>query len=126
LAIVPLTVGALKETTNVDCPWDLQGFGGERPEIHWYQDRPDGLPRAACFPGAHSSSAFALFAFYFLLLTNHPQRARLVLGAVLLIGTAFSLAQQSRGAHFVSHDLVSALIAWLICFALYWKVLRHD
>ena len=126
LAIVPLTVGALKETTNVDCPWDLQGFGGERPEIHWYQDRPDGLPRAACFPGAHSSSAFALFAFYFLLLTHHPQRARLVLGAVLLIGTAFSLAQQSRGAHFVSHDLVSALIAWLICFALYWKVLRHD
>ncbi|MEY3337294.1 MAG: phosphatase PAP2 family protein [Steroidobacteraceae bacterium] len=126
LAIVPLTVGALKETTNVDCPWDLQGFGGERPEIRWYEDRPEGLPRAACFPGAHSSSAFALFAFYFVLLANHSQRARLALGAVLVLGTAFSVAQQSRGAHFVSHDLVSALIAWLICLGLYWKLLRHE
>jgi membrane-associated PAP2 superfamily phosphatase len=50
----------------------------------------------------------------------------LALGAVLVLGTAFSVAQQSRGAHFVSHDLVSALIAWLICLGLHWKLLRHE
>ena len=35
-----------------------------------------------------------------------------------LVGALFSLAQQARGAHFLSHDIVSALIAWLICLAL--------
>ena len=34
------------------------------------------------------------------------------------VGALFSLAQQARGAHFLSHDIVSALIAWLICLAL--------
>lgn len=126
MAIVPLTVGALKETTNVDCPWSLQGLGGDRPVIHWYQDRPDELPRAACFPGAHSSSAFALFALYFLWLGSHPARARIALAGVFALGSLFSIAQQSRGAHFISHDLTSALIAWLICLALYMRVLRRD
>ena len=121
MALVPLTVGALKEATNVDCPWDLQGFGGDRPLVHWYQDRPDDLPRAACFPGAHSSSAFALFALYFLWLPGNPRRARWALLGVLVLGAAFSIAQQSRGAHFISHDLASALIAWLICFGLHWR-----
>ena len=125
MAIVPLTVGALKETTNVDCPWSLQGLGGDRPVVHWDQDRPDELPRAACFPGAHSSSAFALFALYFLWLGSHPARARIALVGVFALGSLFSIAQQSRGAHFISHDLTSALIAWLICLALYMKVLRR-
>jgi membrane-associated PAP2 superfamily phosphatase len=125
MAIVPLTVGALKEATNVDCPWSLQGLGGDRPVIHWYQDRPDELPRAACFPGAHSSSAFALFALYFLWLGSHPARARMALVGVFALGSLFSIAQQSRGAHFISHDLTSALIAWLICLALYIWVLRR-
>jgi membrane-associated PAP2 superfamily phosphatase len=44
---------------------------------------------------------------------------------VLAIGSLFSIAQQSRGAHFISHDLTSALIAWLICLALYMKVMRR-
>jgi membrane-associated PAP2 superfamily phosphatase len=125
LAIVPLTVGALKDVTNVDCPWSLQGFGGDRPVVHWYQDRPDDLPRAACFPGAHSSSAFALFALYFLLLAHYPGRARVALVGVLALGSLFSIGQQSRGAHFLSHDLMSALIAWVICLAIYMKVIRR-
>lgn len=125
MTLVPLTVGALKEMTNVDCPWSLQGFGGDQPEIHWYQDRPDNLPKAACFPGAHSSSAFALFSLYFLWLGTHPNRARLALLGVVTVGSLFSLAQQSRGAHFLSHDLMSALIAWLMCLGLYLKVLRR-
>jgi membrane-associated PAP2 superfamily phosphatase len=125
MAIVPLTVGALKEASNVDCPWSLQGFGGDRPVVHWYQDRPDDLPRAACFPGAHSSSAFALFSLYFLWLGQHPVRARVTLVGVLALGSLFSLAQQSRGAHFLSHDLTSALIAWVICLAIYMKVIRR-
>lgn len=123
MALVPLTVGGLKEITNVDCPWDLQGFGGSRPDIGWFEDRPGGLPPAVCFPGAHSSSAFALFSLYFLFLGSSLLRARLALGGVALLGSAFSIAQQSRGAHFLSHDLVSALIAWLMCLGFYLRFL---
>lgn len=39
-----LQVGALKQVTNIDCPWDLQGFGGVRPVVHLFEDRPDDLP----------------------------------------------------------------------------------
>lgn len=120
MAVVPLVVGGLKEATNVDYPWDLAGFGGDRPFVHIFEDRPDGLPRAACFPGAHSSSAFALFALYFVGLGLGRRRLALAgLGIALGLGMLFSFGQQARGAHFLSHDLWSAFIAWTICLALY-------
>lgn len=118
MVIVPLTVGLLKQVTNVDCPWDLQGFGGTVPAFHWFQDRPDDLPRAACFPGAHSSSAFALFSLFFVWRPTRPRLAWAALTGTVVLGALFSIAQQARGAHFLSHDLASALIAWLLCFAL--------
>lgn len=118
MVLVPLTVGLLKQVTDVDCPWDLQGFGGSLPVVHWFQDRPDGLPRAACFPGAHSSSAFALFALFFVWVPSRPRLAWAALVGVMVLGALFSLAQQARGAHFLSHDLASALIAWLLCYGL--------
>lgn len=120
MALVPLLVGGLKEITNVDCPWSLQGFGGDRPFVHLFEDRPDGLPPAACFPGAHSSSAFALFALYFVGLGLGRRRLALAgLVAAVGLGAMFSFAQQARGAHLLSHDLWSAFIAWTVCLALY-------
>lgn len=118
-ALVPLFVGELKAITNVDCPWDLAGFGGLRPYVEWFADRPDGLPHAACFPGAHSSSAFALFALFFLLRASRPAWAQGALGFTGLVGVMFSVAQQSRGAHFLSHDVASAMIAWAMCAGLH-------
>jgi len=118
MVVVPLIVGLLKQVTNVDCPWDLQGFGGTLPVVHWFEARPSGLPHAACFPGAHCSSAFALFSLYFVWRSTRPRWAHWALWATILLGALFSVAQQSRGAHFLSHDIASALIAWLICFAL--------
>ena len=117
MVVVPLTVGVLKHLTHIDCPWDLEGFGGHRPMLGWLVARPAGLPDAACFPGAHSSSAFALFSLYFLWRDDHPRLAISALVSTVLVGALFSLAQQARGAHFLSHDIVSALIAWLICLA---------
>jgi len=119
MMIVPLTIGILKQITNVDCPWDLQGFGGTMPIVPWFESRPAELSRAACFPGAHSSSAFALFGLFFLWRSAKPAWATGALLSTLALGGAFSIAQQSRGAHFLSHDVVSALLAWLICLGLY-------
>ena len=114
-----LLVGALKQITNVDCPWDLQGFGGTRPIVHLFADRPDALPHAACFPAAHSSSGFALMCCYFLLLHRSRGAALGGLALGLSVGAVFGYAQQARGAHFLTHDLTSALMVWLICLAVY-------
>lgn len=112
-------VGGLKTLTNVDCPWDLIGFGGHQPYVLLFADRPDYLPSARCFPGAHSSAGFALVCFYFVLRDPHPRAARWALGIALATGIAFSIGQEARGAHFLSHDLTSAALVWFMQLALY-------
>jgi len=112
-------VGVLKQITNVDCPWSLAAFGGDWPHVGLFADRPDHYPRAQCFPGGHSSSGFALFALYFLMLGRKTVLARLALAAALLVGAAFAVGQEARGAHFLSHDLWSAAIVWFSCLTVY-------
>lgn len=119
MALANGLVGLLKHVTNVDCPWDLALFGGRFPYVDLIADRPDELRHAACFPGAHAASGFALLAFYFVLRDVAPRKAGLGLAIGLGTGIVFGFAQEARGAHFLSHDLTSAAIAWCVCLALY-------
>jgi membrane-associated PAP2 superfamily phosphatase len=112
-------VGLLKVATNVDCPWDLSEFGGDRPYITLFGDRPDQLPRAECFPGAHASSGFALCCFYFAWRDQSRRKALWALAGACAVGLLFSFAQEARGAHFLSHDLASAALVWAIQLGLY-------
>jgi membrane-associated PAP2 superfamily phosphatase len=117
-------VGVLKLLTNVDCPWDLAGFGGDRPYVALFGDRPGYLPRAQCFPGAHSSSGFALMSGYFALRDRDRRAAYWALATGISVGVLFSVGQQARGAHFLSHDLASAALVWWVLVALYtWLLL---
>jgi len=109
----------LKATSNVDCPWSLEFFGGTRPYVHLFGDRPDDLPRVQCFPGGHSASGFALFALYFALRERYRAAAHTVLGIALAVGVLFAFGQQARGAHFLSHDVWSAAIAWFSSLGVY-------
>ena len=123
MAASVLVVGGLKLVTNVDCPWDLTEYGGSHPYVALFADRPDYLPRAQCFPGAHASSGFALVAFYFALRNRRRRLALLALGSACLVGVVFAIAQEARGAHFISHDLTSAMLVWVIQLYLYVRVL---
>ncbi|MFN3715978.1 MAG: phosphatase PAP2 family protein [Thiobacillus sp.] len=118
--IVSITVSLvlvqqLKLHTNVDCPWNIAGLGGDRPHVALFSDRPDALPPGRCFPGGHSSGGFALLAFYFV--ARGPRRAWL-LPPGLIVGTVFALDQWARGAHFPSHDLTSAYLGWMTALVL--------
>ena len=121
----PALVALAKQVTNVDCPFALSRYGGTRPDVRLLEDRQVELPRAACFPAAHSAGAFTLFGFYFAWRGRHPRRARLALAVTLLLGTAYAVTQWVRGSHFPSHDLWSAWLVWMICLG--WSLaLRHE
>ncbi|HEU4486541.1 MAG TPA: phosphatase PAP2 family protein [Povalibacter sp.] len=117
-------VGLLKHVTNIDCPWDLVPFGGRFPYVHLFADRPDNLRRAACFPAAHASSGYAFMSLYFVALEHSRRWARRGLWLGIAIGLVFGISQQSRGAHFLSHDLWAAMLAWLISLSVYCFVFR--
>lgn len=119
MLLATLLVGGLKAVTNVDCPWDLAGFGGNNPYVALFADRPDALPRAQCFPGAHSSSGFALLCFYFVFRDRSRRLARWALSGAIVVGMMFSIGQEARGAHFLSHDLTSAALVWFVQLGLY-------
>lgn len=112
-------VGLLKVITNVDCAWDLAPFGGRFPYVHLFADRPNDLPHAKCFPAAHASSGYALMALYFVFRERNRKWARMGLAFGIVLGMIFGLAQQSRGAHLLSHDVWAAMLAWLIPLTLY-------
>lgn len=112
-------VGLLKTLTNVDCPWDLTPFGGHYPLVGLFADRPDALRVGRCFPSAHASSGYALMALYFALLERHRGLAKWGLLFGIATGLTFGIAQQARGAHFLSHDVWSAFLVWLILLSLY-------
>jgi membrane-associated PAP2 superfamily phosphatase len=118
IAVSTALVGILKVLTNVDCPWDLTGFGGDRPYVALFADRPDYLPRAQCFPGAHSSSGFAMMSLFFALRGRRRRAAYWALALGMTVGVAFSVGQQARGAHFLTHDLASAALVWWVLLAL--------
>jgi len=118
-------VALLKEYSNIDCPWDLSLFNGTRPYYNIFSDKPDNLAVGKCFPGGHSSGGFSLLFLYFLFLDYKKSYAYTGLFIGLTIGTIFGYGQLVRGAHFVSHDMTSAMICWLVALFLY-KLFVHS
>jgi membrane-associated PAP2 superfamily phosphatase len=114
----------LKSYTNVACPWDISAYGGTRPYVRLFDPRPPDLPQVRCFPSGHASAGYAFLAFYFIVYGASRRRTGLALGLALGLGLLYGFAQQARGAHFLSHDLWSAMLCWFICLGIY-GVLRR-
>lgn len=120
LVLTTATVAALKAMSHVDCPCDLARYGGSHaylPLIEWHARLMSPFAKTGrCFPGGHSSGAFGLWGLTFIVKT--PLRRRWAIAGVTLLGVVFAVSQWARGAHFVSHDLTTAAIAWLIGWTL--------
>jgi membrane-associated PAP2 superfamily phosphatase len=119
-------VAWFKSWSNMDCPWDLLRYGGLRPYVELLQLRPVGLSRGACFPAGHASAGYAWMALYFFFLMVRPHWRWWGLAAGAGAGLLFGLSQQLRGAHFLSHDLWTAMICWATALALYLAVRADD
>lgn len=113
MVVVPLSVGIGKYVSNVHCPCDLERYGGQVPHHRLLEARPSDAPRGRCFPAAHASGGFSLFAFA---LVGRRRAKDLSWGLVL--GGIMGAYQMARGAHFLSHTLVSMLLAWCLVLVL--------
>lgn len=120
-----LAVAWLKSATHMDCPWDLRGYGGDRPFVALFEPRPMQLGRPACFPAAHAATGYAWVALYFFFAMVKPQWRWAGLGIGLLAGLVFGIAQQLRGAHFLSHDIASLAVCWAVASTLGAAPWRH-
>jgi membrane-associated PAP2 superfamily phosphatase len=114
-----LMVSVLKHSLNVDCPWDLLQYGGDKPYFSLFSYNSSYLPSSHCFPSGHASSAFTWIALYFYASIYYPQHRFKILAAVLIIGFGFGLSQQFRGAHFLSHDFWSLLVCTFVNIVIY-------
>lgn len=114
-----LAVSWIKSWTNMDCPWDLRGLGGLRPYIPLFASRPLSLPHNACYPAGHASAGYAWMALYFFFLMVRPQWRWRGLAIGVGAGLVFGIAQQLRGAHFLSHDFMTAAVCWVSACLLY-------
>ncbi|QVK23225.1 phosphatase PAP2 family protein [Shewanella dokdonensis] len=124
VAISILLVRFAKEYTNVSCPWDILQFGGSKPWIPFPNSLFSPMDLGQCFPGGHSSGAFAWVALYYFALHQMPSKRFRFLSFAVILGIVFAVCQELRGAHFLTHDLTSLLLSWVIATLGYGVVYR--
>lgn len=120
LGLVPSVIGWSKSATNVFCPSEIRRYGGDVPYVRVLEsypaaDRPQ--RRGRCFPGGHASGGFALLALAGL---AHDRRRQLLgIGIGLSVGSLMGFYQMAKGAHYLSHTLITALVAWIVFLLLH-------
>lgn len=118
--LVAVTViSSLKSISMTSCPWSLADFGGVAHYMpHWSHLFETDGGNGRCFPAGHASSGFAFFSGYFALRRDMPARAAKWLVVAVVAGLALGMAQQMRGAHFMSHTLWTGWICWGTAWAI--------
>jgi len=127
MALSTSFVNPLKTLTRMHCPWSLSEFGGVEQFSELLGPRAPAVEKGGrCWPGGHAAAGFTLFAFFFVWRDRQPRRARAALVSALLLGGVFSLSRMIQGAHFLSHNLWTALFCWLICLGCYHLLLYRS
>lgn len=109
-----LAVSTIKLYSHTSCPWDLKEFGGVATYVsHWAWGLRDG-GTGGCFPAGHASAGFAFIGGFFAFRHALPGTARRWLAGAMAAGFIFGLAQQLRGAHYMSHTFWTAWLCWAV------------
>ena len=112
---VPVIIGSLKAISNTPCPCNLVNFNGTYPDTKVFDSYPKDFiqtSKAKCWPAGHASGGFALMALFFLFKTPKNQKRALVVA--LVIAWSMGLYKMLLGDHFLSHTIITMIMAWLI------------
>ncbi len=115
LAAVPAATGLIRNNSNVQCPIELQQYGGTQSNESGHvrlsgflePQRPHG-----CWPSGHASAGFALLSLAWLKRRRSSKLGFALLG--MTAGLAMGTYQVARGSHFASHVLVTGLLAVML------------
>ena len=122
-ALATLFISIGKALTNISCPWDFARYGGLVEYLPllkqlWIRNG------SQCFPAGHASAGFAWVSLYFMGRSSKAPWRWWGLGFAVLMGSLFGISQQLRGAHFLSHDLWSFGICWMVSLICYGVLLK--
>lgn len=110
----------LKSHTSVYCPIETTLYGGQHLRMEWFSNfslwTSPGAGR--CWPGGHASSAFSLFALYFVARRYRWRYAKVLLQLALLLGMVYGTTRVLQGWHYMSHTLWAAVTVWLSTLAI--------
>jgi len=113
--LVPLVVGGLKRYTNMPCPKNELHYGGLMVKTALWQSykKPyKDMPKISCWPAGHASGGFALMSLFFLFKTKRNRQKGLMAG--LTLGWSMGIYKMLIGDHFLSHTIITMVLAWLI------------
>ncbi|MFX4267979.1 phosphatase PAP2 family protein [Aliarcobacter butzleri] len=112
--LVP-SLSSLKNITNVPCPVNIIEFGGNSPDVKILENYPKDYiqeTKQRCWPAGHVTMGFSLMALYFLF--KNPRNKKIALISAITIGILTGGYKILIGDHFLSHTLVTMILAWLI------------
>ena len=112
-----LLVSLGKHMLALPCPWDLSRYGGDVAGAAVYSLHPGEV--GGCFPAGHAAGGYCLFALFFFARQYPLGRAIWWLAPGIVVGITYGFAQELRGAHFLSHDMVSAGLCWFVSYAVF-------
>lgn len=112
---VPVIVGSFKATTNIPCPKNLEIYGGIYPHTCVWEKYPSTFcnqTKIKCWPAGHASGGFALLSLFYLF---RKRRAKIIaLSGVMVVGWSMGTYKMLIGDHFLSHTVITMIMAWLI------------
>lgn len=115
LIVVPSTIAVLKAETNMYCPSQTERYGGDKPYVKLFETYPKRCgtcDSGRCFPAGHASGGFALMVLYHVFRRRNHKLHGLAIG--LGLGWAMGLYQMMKGAHFLSHTMVTMVASWIM------------
>jgi membrane-associated PAP2 superfamily phosphatase len=115
LATAPTLIALSKATTNVFAPREIERYGGTVSYRHVLEaclmkDKP--ARRGKCFPAGHASGGFALLSLAGLARSRRGRNIGILIG--MTVGWAMGGYQMLKGAHYLSHTLITIGICWII------------
>ncbi len=125
--IVPLVVSGLKAITNIPCPKDINHYEGKYPYVTVLSSYPKEFQQQGkikCFPAGHASGGFALLSLFFLFKRKRNKIIALI--SVLILSWSIGTYKMLIGDHFMSHTLVTMLLAWLLILLIRYMIIIYN